>query len=339
MLRKQSFLAALILVVVLAVVPFFASQENPPLVRGQTKKTPEPTGPPPPSEPSQSTDRNIAGEIFGVPVPMQNYIFAKAVAYIFAPPWGCAGMPPDECEKIIWENLVLHYESFRRGMQLAEEQLDKTINDVLRDHGQSFTRKGDPAAYQKWVREKLNEDVQLFENQIRYLSEVREVKDRMFEAAKVEVTEEEARERFLDEQNSLGGELVVFPTKAEGETFGQSVREEGGWDRMKQEGKHSIRPVGAMSLVAFVDLWQIPKQQIYALLAKETGAIDVVPFGPTQWGVLRMTEKRNASMAEFPQRRDEYFREIERAKKHRGVQQRIAELKQQARVRVFVGQE
>lgn len=57
--------------------------------------------------------------------------------------------------------------------------------------------RGDPDAYRRWLSETLREDVDLFENQIRYLLQIRKLKDQVFQEQRVTVTEEEMQQEFL----------------------------------------------------------------------------------------------------------------------------------------------
>ncbi len=44
-----------------------------------------------------------------------NYTFAKQVADMFVQLWGAADLPESERKPMIWQQLILHYEAFRRG--------------------------------------------------------------------------------------------------------------------------------------------------------------------------------------------------------------------------------
>jgi len=65
-------------------------------------------------------------------------------------------------------------------------------------------------AYRRWGRKTLREDVELFENQILYLIQIRKLKNRVFQEQRVTITEEEMQQVFLKDKHHVGGELVVF---------------------------------------------------------------------------------------------------------------------------------
>jgi hypothetical protein len=279
---------------------------------------------------------SIAGEIFGVPVSMGNYSFAKRVAYTFPRPWGAADLPPAEREQVVWDNLILHFEGFRQGIAVTEDDLDAAVNDLLKDQRQSFSRRSNPDAYRQWLRETLREDVELFEDQVRYVVQIRKLKERVLQQQRVAVSEEELRQEFLSDQHHVGGELVVFTTKDEAEAFYRDVKDPKRWDAMKARGTPPVRPMSPMTLSAIIDLWGVPRGQIQALHAMSLGSVGPpLPFGK-QWGVLRLLEQRTGDLRDFPKERDRYVKRVEWKKKYQALEQWIEALKQAARPTILV---
>ncbi len=279
----------------------------------------------------------VAGEIFGMPVSMGNYGFAKRVAYMFPRPWGASDLPEAQRSDIIWESLILHYESFRRGITSNDEQLEKMINELLKSQELTFTRASDPAAYRKWVTETLKEDVELFENQIRYLIQIQTLRDKALEEQRPSPpTEAEMQQEFLNEKHHVGGEMVTFETKDQAQAFYDQVKEPGRWETMKSEGKHTVRPVGLMTLEAYMDLWSIPKDQIYAFHGLEIGTVGPpMPFGK-QWCVYRLLDKRTGDLKDFPKERESYVKQLESKKKYEARQHWIEQLKASAKLKVLL---
>lgn len=288
-----------------------------------------------PVVPRTGTER-IAGEIFGTPVSVDNYYFAKRVAAMFARPWGASDLPEAEREPVIWESLILHYEAFRRGVNATEEELETMINELLRSYDKPFGRRDDPDAYRRWVVETLYEAVELFENQIRYVIQIRKVKDQVLQEQRVTATEEEMQQEFLNEQHHVGGEMVVFDTKEQAQALYEQVKELAAWEAMKATGEYQVRPVSLMTLEAYMDLWGIPKDQMYAFHAMELGAVGPpMPFGK-RWCVYRLLEKRTGDLKDFPAERDSYQKQVEMKKKYEGLKRWIEQLKAAARLQVFI---
>lgn len=278
-------------------------------------------------------EQPVAGYIFNVPVPAGNYYFAKRVAYMFPHPWE-EGLTPEQREQAIWEALILHYESFRRGVSLTDEELESKINGVLQSQKQAFTRAGDPAAYAAWIKSATGEDVALFENQMRYLFQVEKLKNQIRESLTVPVTDEELQQEFLNEQNHVGGEMVTFDKKEDAETFYEQVKTPAAWDAMKKQGDRQVRPVSLMTLEAYMDLWSVPKDQMYAFHAMAIGAVGPpMPFGK-QWCVYRLLEKRTGDLKDFPPKRDSYAKQVTARKRYEALKKWIEELQASAHLKI-----
>ena len=73
-----------------------------------------------------------AGGIFDVEVSMDNYLFARAAAAVFGGSWGRQAQTPEELEERTWEDLILSYEAFRRGIEVPQEKVDEEIGKLLK---------------------------------------------------------------------------------------------------------------------------------------------------------------------------------------------------------------
>ncbi len=282
-----------------------------------------------------SSDEEVAGEFFGQPVSLNNYAFAKRVAMMFPRPWGAPDLTGQALEDFVWEQLLLHYASFQRGIQATDDELEVMVNELLRNQGQSFSRRGDPEAYQRWVRETLGYDAAMLENHIRYLIQIRKLNEQILQEQRVTVTEEEMQQEFLNEQHHVGGEMVVFETRDLADAFFRKVHDGASWETMRAKGDHPIRPVSLMTLEAYVDLWQVPKTQMDALHAMALGSVaPPMPFGSKQWCVYHLLEKRVGDLKDFPPRREAYFQQVQLKKKYDAQQRWIQSFKDSAKLRV-----
>ncbi len=287
-----------------------------------------------PTNTQQSPQEQIAGYIFGVPVPAGNYYFAKVVAYRFPHPWE-ENLSAEEREKAIWEALILHYESFRRGVTVTDAELEQRINGVLKSQKQTFTRSQDRAAYTQWVKETVGEEVELFENQMRYMLQIDKLKDQVRQSAEVAVSEEEMQQEFLNEKNHVGGEMVTFDAKNVAQSFYEQVKEPAAWEAMKAKGEQKVRPVSLMTLAAYRDLWSIPKEQTYAFHAMEIGSVGPpMPFGK-QWCVYRLLEKRTGDLKDFPKERESYLQQLKTKKQYEALKHWVEHLKAAANLTVL----
>jgi hypothetical protein len=102
---------------------------------------------------------------------------------------------------------------------------------------------------------------------------------------------------------------------------------------MREAGGHEIQPVALMTLEAYMDLWAIPKEQIYAFHNLPIGSVGPpMPFGRTQWCVYRLLDKRVGDMADFPAVRESYLQQVEQKKKFQARQRWLEEFKRAANI-------
>lgn len=278
----------------------------------------------------------VAGEFFGVPVSLDNYHFAKRVAYTFQRPWE-SGRTPEETEEAIWENLILSYEAYRRNLEVTDEELDEWIGKFLKGQEVAFVHTEEPETYARWVKETLNADIPFFENQMRYLYQIEKLKRTVRESFEPEVTEEEMRQEFLNEKHHVGGEFAVFETREEAEAFYQKMKDPERWETRKKKEPGLIRPFSIITLEAIIDLWGMSKEEAYELHALDVGEVSrPLPFG-RKFGVYHLLDKRTGDLKDFPGEREAYRRQLTLKKQYEALKAWIADLKERADLKVFVG--
>ena len=307
-----------------------AERIKPPSPRSSTASHPQPD-----ASSSRETPE-VAGEIFGTPVSVNNYAFAKRVVLMFPQPWGAADLPTSEHERVIWDSLILSFAAFQRGIEATDEEVDEMINELLKGHQRPFTRRSDPEAYRRWVVETLYQDVPLLENQVRYLIQIRKFKDQVLDEQHVVVSDDDLRQLFLDEKNHVGGEMVTFATQQDAQAFYEQAKTPEQWERMKTSGRQQVKPVSLMTVAAYKDLWSIPAEQIEAFHAMELGAIGPpMPFG-AHWCVYRLLQKRTGDLQEFPAQRETYAKRVELKNKLEARTRWLKQFVQSAHLRVFL---
>lgn len=277
----------------------------------------------------------FAGEMFGTPVPAGNYYFAKRVHSIFQTPEEIK-MTPEEKERLIWHNLALSFEAYRRKIEVTPEEFSQWVDSVLAALNLPFTRTKDPEAYRKWCEEELKESVEVFENQMRYLASIEKLKREIVKEMEVTVSEEEIQEDFLNVENHVGGEYQIFATREEAQAFYEAHRQKKKWEKYKKENPDKIKPFHPITLQAIIDLWGVPKDVIYRFHALEEGEVgEPMPFG-TQWGVFRLTEKRTGDLNLLPERREQSLKRVESRKKYEAAKKWVDDLYENAQIKVWI---
>ena len=279
-----------------------------------------------PAMPSQS---EIAGEIFGVPVPMGNYYFAKRVHGTFQSPEE-RKMTPEEMEKNVWHNLILSYQASIKKIEITDKEFDEWTESVLTALDLKFSRTKDPAKYKEWVEGTLKGTVELFENQMRYLATIEKLKREMIKEMQVTVTDDEMKDDFMSTENHVGGEYTLFDTKKVADDFYEANHEQPKWEAYKAANADKVKPFMLITLQAIIDLWGVPHDQIYEFHAMPLGTVGKpLPFG-TQWGVFRLQEKRTGDLANFEAQKEKLKPRVEARKQYQARNDWLEEIDKSA---------
>lgn len=276
------------------------------------------------------------GEFLDVKVSRENFFFIKSALMVF----GHRGMSlPSELErveKIVWEELLLSYEAFRRGITVDQKEADEEIRKMLQAENVSFDWKKDRAAYEEWIKTKANEPAELFENQIRHILQIQKLNEQVMAGITPVISEKEAYQEFLNEHNNLVVELAEFTAESEAKEFYLEVKKNSGkWDEEKAKMPDVFKRIGSVSLEFLIDIWRFPKQDVYAMMNLEPGSI--YPPAPIYkgYGVFKVLDKSPADKMEYKKIKDSYYEQIRRRKKYDGLGRWLEDLKRQANIKIY----
>ncbi len=287
------------------------------------------------SETPAMSNTDLAGEIFGAPVPIGNYYFAKQVHGTFQTPEE-RKMTAEEMEKNIWHNLILSFEASRRKIEVTEKEFEEWVDSVLTALELKFSRAKEPEKYKEWIEVTLKGTVELFENQMRYLATIEKLKREMVKEMQVTVSEDEMKDDFMNTENHVGGEYTLFDTKNEADDFYSANHEAKAWDDYKLQNAVKIKPFMLITLQAIIDLWGVPHDQIYEFHGMTLGTVGKpLPFG-TKWGVFRLQEKRTGNLADLDAQREKLKSRVEARKKYQARNDWLEEIDKQAQIKVLI---
>lgn len=286
-------------------------------------------------QPKEKTE--FAGEFFGAPVPIGNYYFVKSVITVFGNRFGAQPQTAQELEDCVWDGLLLSYEAFRRNIAVSQEEIENEIAKIIKDEKAEFDWKKDRDAYVQWVKKRVNEPVELFENQIRHLIQLEKLRKEAMDGINPEVSEEEAYQEFLNEYNTLGIELVQFDELKGARDFYQKTEKNSRfWDKEKEKRPKDFKRPGFVALEFLMEMWKLPKDAVYKMMQMEIGII----YPPTSiykgYGVFKILEKRPADETKYPQLKQSYFEQIKMKKKYDGFNSWLKDLKQSANIKMSI---
>ena len=162
---------------------------------------------------------NATGTFFGEPVAKANYDFALRTVLSFNTPWGAIPRDREQLERRIWDDLILSYEAHRCQITVDNHELEAQISGMIKNEHGPLNWKNDKQAYESWILEKFGIPIDMFENQIRHLAQLKKFHSEVLDSISPIVTENEAFQEFLNEQNSLSVELAQFKTFEEAKFF------------------------------------------------------------------------------------------------------------------------
>lgn len=278
----------------------------------------------------------FVGEFFDTKVPIQNYYFIKSVLAVFGYRGALQPKAAEEAEKYIWEQLLLSYEAFRRGITVEQKDVDEEIRKILQAEKAAFDWKQDKDSYEKWVKEKVNEPAELFENQLRHLLQIERLRRTIMESIVPKVSEKEAYQEFLNEHHSLGVELVEFDTQNDADKFYRRVKKNPQeWDEGKAKRPADFKRIGTVSLEFLIDMWRFPRDALYKMILMRPGSL-YAPFPMYKgYGVCKVLGKGLADKRQYKKLRESYYEQIRGKKRYVGLGEWLEDLKARAKIKVY----
>ncbi|MGD9014631.1 MAG: hypothetical protein PVI33_01215 [Candidatus Omnitrophota bacterium] len=285
-------------------------------------------------------ESELAGEFFGIPVSLGNYYFAKRVVLTFDAQWRGVPQDAEELEDLTWQELLFSYEAFRRGIQVTNEEKEAEIDKIMQAEKAEFNWKEDKKEYAKWVEDKIKGPVDLFENQIEHLLRIEKLRQQVLGSIEPEATKKEAYDKFLDEYNSLGVELIQFEDSQLQEAeklYRQAKSDPEAWEEKKQEKPEAFKNLsGPYALDFLINLWGFQREDAYKMIKMKPGQF-YKPFPIYKgYAVLKIISTRKADPEKFDERKEQYFDKVKNIKKYQGFKDWAAGLKKQANIKVFI---
>lgn len=278
----------------------------------------------------------FVGSFFDIPVPIENYYFIKGVIAIFGNKFGPQPNTPEERKNVVWEQLLLSYEAYRRGIEVSDEEVSVEVGKILAAENAAFDWKADKDAYEKWVREKTNVSAAVFEGYLKHLIQISKLRQKVMESIEPPVSEKEAYQEFLNEHNNLGVELVQFDELKDAEAFYQKARRSPNfWEEEKKKRPNDFKRPGSVSLEFLIDLWGFDKTAAYRMTKMRIGQIH--PPAPIYkgFGVFKILTHGQADISRYAKVKDGYYAQIKERKRHQALTEWIKDLKKQADIKIY----
>ncbi len=287
---------------------------------------------------------STVGEVFGNPVTAEEFAYYYKTALIFTRSGNQEKngtgkeeeRTAEERRTEAWQNLIFIRDANRLGIGVSQDELQAELRRLLKEKEIEY---GSPQ-YETWIRATFQEDSKTFERRIEDLLTINKLL-KLKTDPDITVTEEEMKEKFLNQYNSFESEYILFANAREAQDFAKKVKTNPAlwkqtYDAKKPLGQKGSCWINIMSLEAIIDLWKVPKNDAYAILNSRIG--DFVP-AKNYYGdaVFRLLFKRLADEKEYDAKKQEYYRKmIASSKKYKVAKEYLDDLFKRAAFRDYV---
>jgi peptidylprolyl isomerase len=280
----------------------------------------------------------VVGEAFGAPVKNEEFLYHFKTASLFTRSGGAQAERDDEDRRQeAWQNLVFVREARDSGVVVPREEVVAELKRLLFEKNVEYGTE----SYTRWVIETFAEDPKTFENRIADLLTINKLLKIKLDP-EVTVTEEEMKEKFLNQYNSFESEYILFENDPKSaQEFAASCKKDpklwfDTYQSKKSLGQKGASWINIMSLEALIDLWKIPKEDAYRILEGKEGDFIVAKqfYGDA---VFRLLYSRKADLKEYTEAKQQYYREtLTKSKKHKQAQEYLDGLFKRANFRDFL---
>jgi len=250
----------------------------------------------------------VRGEVFGKPVTEDEFNYFLKTATRFSRE-GKTSRTDEEIKKEAWEDIAYLREAKEEGVTVSDDEALEMVKKILAQVGLA------PASqeYKDWVANNFGEDTAAFEKRMTDLALLDKFV-KLKSDPQVTVTEDEIKQKFLNQYNSFESEYIKFDTRKEAEDFADKVKKnpilwKEMFDAKKPLGQKGSSWINIMSLEALIELWKIPKDDAYKIVTRKPGDFIVSDFF---YGVavFRLLNKREADLKELDEKKKKYFNDM-----------------------------
>jgi len=280
--------------------------------------------------------REVIGEAFGNPVTSREFMYWYKTAAIFTRTGKEGERNEEEVRQEAWQNLIINHGAQELGITVAPEDLKRELERLLLEKNIVYGTEN----YFNFVKTEFNENPATFERRIEDLLRIAKIL-KLKGDPDVTVTDEECKQKHLNQYSSFESEYIRFETKEEAEKFAKEVEKDPGlwkktYDEKKKDGQKGASWINIMSLEALIDLWQIPKDDAYNILSHKLGDFIVAKY---YYGiaVFRLLNKKEADAGKYDDKMKEQYRDtITKSKKYKLSKEYFDDLLARAKIKDYV---
>lgn len=280
--------------------------------------------------PAAPAPSKFVGEMFGRRVPRADYDFAAKTFSIFS--MAKAEATTEEAKRAeVWKQLVFEHEADLRGIQIAKEDVQKELERLLAEKNVQYGS----LAYFDFIQSNFGEDAQTFERRMEGLLKVKALLNGILNPPPPVIKDEDAKQKFLNQYNSMNVDMVRFDTLPEAQAFFKKMTGKK-WDEEKKKNPKFATPTGHISLEALIDLWKVPFDDAYRVHKLAIGKIAAPVPMYKGYGVFRVTEKKDADPKIYDdKKKQEYVKVLKQVYYYEKSQKQVDDIAKRAALKDF----
>ncbi|MFH1046517.1 MAG: peptidylprolyl isomerase [Candidatus Omnitrophota bacterium] len=284
-------------------------------------------------------DSDVVGEAFGNPVTKKEFIYYFKTAQMFTRQGQGEQRTEDDLRNEAWQNLIFLQAATQEAVSVSAEELQAEIERLLAERNIEYGS----TEYKIWAVTQFNDQPDVFERRIKDLLVINKFVQLKNNPQVAEVSEEEMKQKFLNQYNSFESEYIRFESPQEAEAFREKVKADPRlwketYDAKKTIGQKGASWINGMSLEALIDLWKIPQEDAYEILSHKEGDFVVGEFF---YGVavFRLLFKKEADLNNYSEDKKQGYKEsLAYSKKRSATEAYFEELKSRAHYRDYVAE-
>jgi hypothetical protein len=256
----------------------------------------------------------------------------------FSATWRSSPKNEEELEDLVWQELVLSFEAFRRGIEANQEEKEREIDKILKAEKVDFNWREDAQAYSDWLAGKLKTSPLFFEGMIEHLVKLHKLRQQVLDSIEPEVTDQEAYQKFLDEYNTLSVELRRFDDLKEAQDLYEQIdKDPRAWAQRKEKEPEEFKRPGAVALDFLINLWGFDRDAAYAMIEAKEGTFYKPAPIYKGYAVFKILKVRKANIGDYDEKKKErYVKRVANIKKHKGFKEWKDKFKESADIKVYL---
>lgn len=252
------------------------------------------------------SDSMYAGKVFGQKISHQEFngFFRSSLLFSDKDP---AQQTPEALRAAAWQGVIFSREAKQQKIEVTDEEVRKQILELLE------TQKISLENYEQWLQGiRMNPPLSAkeFETQIREMLRIRKWAKKIEESSDTQISEEEVKKTYFDENNQLSLEILTFPTEKEAVDFRSKIKKDKDWDKVTKSKQEEIKRTGLVGINRLVMMLQVTPENFQKIQSSEIGTITEPLASGTEWAIFRLLDKTSTTEQRFEEEKESYLKNM-----------------------------